>query len=328
MNKAEQILKQITPEVRKREIKKINKTKLPEELQDWVDEYKRVDGERNDFFWSWIYKAILETTFPIITKKYKTSIYENEFLLVMFIILLDDVVDKRKDKKILDELLKIVFFENYIKFNYLNKKETLYVLFAIKIWHRIKKIIKMYPKYEEFKEIWEYEVKQILNALEHDFLINRKTSFINKTEYWLYSPSTMQIVVSDISYLMCIPEFDMRETGIMIEAAWEAQKMARIGNLLSTWEREINENDFTSGIFAYALESEIFFPDDMKIKNKLKVIEKIKKSRIEKDILKDWDKCYISLSEYSKRVKSIKINKSFFGSEKLFIMHMVTKGKI
>ena len=79
------ILKSITPEVRKREIEKINRVKLPGELQKWVEEYKRVGGERDDFFWSWIYKAILETTFPIITKKYKISIYKNEFLMVMFI---------------------------------------------------------------------------------------------------------------------------------------------------------------------------------------------------------------------------------------------------
>ncbi len=326
--KVEQILKQITPERKKEEIEKIKKVRLPEELQKWVDEYEKVGGERDRFFWNWIYKAILETTFPIITKEYKTSIYKNEFLMVMFIILLDDVVDKRKSKKILDELLKIAFFENQIKFNCLNQKEELYVLFAIKIWHRIRKIIKMYPRYKEFEEIWEYEVKQVLNALEHDYLINKKPFFINKTGYWLYSPNTMQIVVSDITYLMCIPEFNMCEAGIMIETAWEAQKMARIGNLLGTWEREVNENDFTSGIFAYALESGIFFPDDLKRENKSKIIEKIKNSRVEKDILKDWNKCHILLSKYSKRVKSIKINESSFGSEKLFVMYLVTKGKI
>jgi hypothetical protein len=322
----EKILKKLTPQRIKKEIEAIQNIKLPKELQGWVDEYQRV-GERDIFFWKWIYKGIQETTLPMVTKKYQKSIWKSEFLLIMFIILLDDTADRTRNTKLLDELLKIPFEKKCLTFKKLTQKDKIHLKFTIKIWCQIEKIIKRYPKYKEFKKIFYYDIRQIINALRYNYLINTNHCLINETEYWLYSPHTMQIITLATIDLMCIPEFDISELGIMREIMFQAQKMGRIGNCISTWEREIKDNDFTSAIIANALENNTIMLYELKKENYRKLIKKIKNGKTEEKILKNWEECYLQISKLSKKIKSIKINEVSLGVKKLFTMYLAIRKK-
>ncbi|MFH1564595.1 MAG: hypothetical protein ABIC82_01970 [bacterium] len=320
----EKILKEVTPERAKKEIEAIKNTKLPEELQRWVDEYEKV-GERDGFIWKWSYKALLTIQFPVTQKKYLKSLMYIKMLLAMFVILLDDIADKEQNEKLLTELLKIPFAKNYIKTEKLNKKEKLYLKFTTKIWQQLNLLIKKLPYYKKFKKIFIYDINQILNAINFDYLINKNHSIINKTEYWLYSPNTMQIVAGTTINLMCIHDFSMSELSEIREMSWHAQKMARVGNWVSTWEREIKENDFTSGIFAYAINSKIITTKDFISMDYFKIIKKIKKAKIKNKLLQEWTHTYKEILQFKKELKKANVKKFLIGSEKLLLLEMVSE---
>lgn len=320
------ILKELTPERIKKEIEVIQKVKLPPELQKWMREYEKV-GERNEFIWKWIYSVSQIVAFPISEEQYKESLFEiKTSVLVIFGILLNDVADKFKNRYLLNELLKSIFFEKNMQLAYLNQKEKKYLLFTNKFWNSTLSKIKQYPRYKELKDVFNYDILQILVANQYDYLVSKHNYLVNKTEDWLYPPHTMGGMICGILDILCSPKFDIRELNTIREITWEAQKMARIGNWISTWEREIDESDFTSIVFICAIDRGLLTISDLKIGNRDKIVEKIKDSKIERNILKIWDESYKKINKLCKRIKSADVKKFPLGLKKLLILEVSSRG--
>lgn len=319
------ILRQLTPEIIKREIEAIQKVELPSELQKWVKEYKEV-GERDEFIWKWAFRAIQLIIYSSVTEKYQKSLEKTKFLMLMFIVLLDDVSDKMKNRLLLDGMLQISLQANYPKVSLLNQKEIKYLKFAAKIHRCIVKTIKKYPRYEEFKDIFDYDFDQIINTMKYAIIINNNHYLINKVEYWMYFSHNMQGMISYTIDLMCSPKFNICELGLMRKVTWYAQQMCRIGNWLTTWEREINDKDFTSGVFAYAIDNNIIDVVYLQKNEMGEIIKKIKGSTTENNLLKEWNYFYNQINKLNNKNRSIDIKKILLGLKRWIIMEMSTKG--
>ncbi len=321
--KIDEILSQLTPENRQKQIKEIQEIELPLELQKWIQEYEKV-GERSGFIWKWTFKISGIITLSCVSKKYLKSLRNVKFITSMFIILLDDITDKVQNEKLLNELLKIPFKQGHINYNHLSVREERYIRLSIKLWKKIKSTIKKYPRFKEFKGIFDYDIKQIFNSMKYAYLVNKNLSLINKKEYWLYFPHSMQAMIYSTLDLMC-SKLNIKEVKSLREIIGEAQKMARIGNWVSTWEREIEDKDFTSGIFAYAIDMKLITPCDLKKKNKVEIIKRVKNSNIETKFLKKWEDKYYEIKKKDKEIKGIDIKKLLFGLEKLLVLELISK---
>lgn len=323
----EKILKQLTPERVKKEIDEIQKVKLPPELQKWIKEYERI-GKRNRFFWQWLYRANQLIIFPGIAKKYQISLRSTKTLFNMFLSLLDDIADRTRNKKLLNELLRIPFESDYVKTSNLNSKEKRYLKFAKKLWKHIKKKIRTYPRYKELKEVFKYDVTQMLNGMKYANLINKNPYLINVTEYWLYLSHNMQAVINLTLDLLCFPKFDLKKLGTFREIAGESQKMARVGNWVSTWEREIEEKDFTGWIFAYAIQRRAITHEVLRQHKNEKVFLMIKhlKPDADKILFRQWEKSYKKIGDLGKSSNLNNIEVFQQGLERLLFMHLSSQG--
>src|SRR5262249_53763192 len=124
---------------------------------------------------------------------------------------------------------------------------------TIDLWQEIKRRTRLLPLFDEFARLWRYDYLQLFNGMRYSHLVNEDVTLLNLAEHDLYSPHNMHIIVSSTVDLMCSPKFDRRELGLLRDAIWHAQFMGRIGNLITTWERELGDGDYTSGIYARAL---------------------------------------------------------------------------
>lgn len=318
------ILKELTPEIIKKEVQAIQAIKLPPELQKWMRAYEKV-GERDEYIWKWAYWIAQIVTLSGISRKYQRNLSETKFLMIMLTVLLDDIADKMQSKILLENIQKI-FFKKNTKFNQVNKKEKNYLKFSIRVLQQIQKYIKKYPQYKEFHGIFEFDVNQVLNTIKYSYLVNRNPYLINKTEYWLYLPHNMLFMVHFTIDLMCAPRFKFEELGMLRSVAHEAQKMGRVCNWISTWEKEIREKDFTSGVFAYAIEKNIWTPGEFYRQNKNEIIKKIKKSDIVFSLLKEWEWCYNKIKTFDKKMKYIEIKKLLRQLEYFLIADLISVG--
>ena len=325
--KFEQILKKITLEKTSRQIKKINKVKLPNELQKWIEEYEKVGGKRDIFIWKWLYMMDEVIAYSAVKRKYRKSLIKTKFLFEMFIILLDDVSEKKGSHKLLDELLRISFRKKEINLYRLKKEERVYLKFTIKLWSEIEDMIKEYPHYKEFKDIFNFDVAQLLNAIKYANLLCNNHYLINEEEYWMYLPWSMQIVISYDIDLMCMPKLSDDDLRIYREVTLHAQKMGRIGNWISTWERELKEGDFSSCVFPYILNCNSFTLKELKDKNNVnKILAKVKNLEAEKYLLKKWDEHYKEIDKFNKFSNAIDIKVTLEILEYLIFMHLISRG--
>lgn len=320
----EKILKQLTPERIKKEIEAIQKVKLPEELQKWVKEYEKVGG-RDEFIWKWFFKINQEITLLGIKKEYQASLEKSRFLITILIVSIDDIFDTLQNKELLNITKYFFNSSNQIKSARLNTKEKQYIKLIIKTWKHIQKSITTFPKYKNYKDLFEFYILQALNSMHYDYLVNHNHYLINRKRAWQYSTYSMPVMIDIILNLMCASRFNTKEFSLLMEIGVNAQKMARIGNWVSTWEREVKDNDFSSGVFAYALGSGIIRLQDLKKQNKNKIIKKIKQAQIENTLILEWEKCYQRIFNLKNKIKIINIGKFLITLENLFMLELISK---
>jgi len=149
----------------------------------------------------------------------------------------------------------------------------------------------------------------------------------------MYIPQGMQLIIDLDLDLMCSKQkIEFEKMGVLRECGLILQQMGRIGNWLSTWEREVLEKDFTGGLVATALKEGIisfslFRKSFSNLRERKEIIFKIKSAYLEKRFLQKWENLYLKIKrEYTKRSKLISIPRVLKNFEFLLSMHLLSRG--
>lgn len=312
-------------------MEQIKKMDIPDEMTHLINKYESVCGDRDRFLWKWVQTLTTSRDpgfmFSTVPDEYNNQISSLKTILTVFVAILDDIADKYKDKDLLEKSLKIPFENENIDTKNLDDTNKINrVKLAEEIWNNIEQELITLPRYNEFKDIFTFDIKQLLNSLHHSYIININPYMINLKEAEIHANHNMTFYLySDID-LMSSPEFDMKDLPHLREIIWRAQQMARIGNWLSTWEREIEESDFSSGIFAYAVTNEILEVEHLNNKSKDELLHLLKNSSIEEHFLEKWQENYNQIKNLSPKIQSIDINQYLEGLEQILSFHLASKG--
>jgi len=325
----ERVFVELTPKKIRQKVNALRGLELPDELMKWIKEYDKI-GRRNPLTWKRTYGHSCIVNFSDATGENRAFLENTKFLMFMFIILLDDVADVWQSKTLLDEILKIPYEEKDIDFNRLDEREQKYLKFTLKLWKNLLRRLKTFKNYKEFEGLLEYNIRQMLHGRRYGYLMNKKPWLINKIELQSYltaSVCSMQILEDFTIDFMFAQNLAISEYGKIRELTFRTQQMTRRGNWVSGWIKEIEELDFTSGVVAYALDEGAITSEDLlntTRENYMVVVEKIRKSNAEKELLMEWEDNFHKNIETAKKIKSMNAEKYVLGVEQLLGMVLIS----
>src|SRR5207247_4369683 len=179
--------------------------------------------------------------------------------LAIFDILVDDLANNYTTRSFstLEQLIKIPW----------QAKDTSvetndYLQVARKVWEDLISSVSLYPRFSEFERIFYFDLRQVLSSMLYSYLANTE-GIENPVETNFYSSYGCLVEVAIDMDLMCSPTFDMKELGPMRTVACLAQKVAHVGNMLTTYPSEIVERDVSSPIISLALRKGIIRKDEL-----------------------------------------------------------------
>ena len=125
-------------------------------LEEAIELYKTVGPRNADFLFHWLYQVYDKTYLPSINEEYKDQLALIKTKLCIFDVLVDDLADnaKLRNKRLLDQAVRIP--HNDIK-PYKNK----YLEVTRLVWQDCINSIKKLPRYDEFKEIFFFDLSII-----------------------------------------------------------------------------------------------------------------------------------------------------------------------
>lgn len=244
------------------------------ELVEMTKRYSEI-GDRNAFLWQWGYGAIWLTTFEGVSDV--TEVCRTKLATLILTTILDDIADRLHNEEILVKLQRHCLYNEPLRTGG-SREWTLSLKLASDVWRHIQGKIDQYPNTEPLRKAFFFSYEQLFNSMRYACLSNHVPDLVNLTEYFLYQPPNMEVMIHGMIDLMNHSTFKIEELGKVRKILWMAQELARIANSLVTWERELDECDCSSAVFAYALENGIMTPEEWRLQATEIIREKIQKS--------------------------------------------------
>jgi len=266
------------------------------------------------------------TTLSCIDKNLFDQAREIKFLGVMFDTSIDDVADGIDGVGQFDELAKILLRAVTSKPNITDQQDRRTQLKAL--WSEMSRRLCALPRYREFADLLQFDHQQLINSMRYACLLREHPERLNSAEDALYQPPSMYILPSATIDLMASPTFDINEIGRVRAAVQCAQAMGRIANMLTTWQREVHQHDFTSGIFALAVERGVLSQDDLRSSVATDIEARILASSLEQELVDRWAARRQTLRETADNLQSVDLGAYATAHDHFFRMHLGCWGLI
>jgi|GEM_PF-3996864 len=296
------------------------------DTRGWIDQYETV-GHRNQYLWKWCQYGIDLTTLPCVDSPVRDHVRDTKLLSVIICVLLDDVADRRGSRDWLEALLAAVH-DREADESGLSEEERRHVAVTRSLWGDYAGRAAGYGRYDDYRDIWLFDLEQFFNTMRYAALVNDNPEMMNCAEHDLYTPHNMLMVSFGTLDLMCSEQFDARELGTLREALWHAQTMGRIGNVISTWRREIPDRDFSAGIFARAVARGAINSEELQSLNPGDLQTLLEQGEFEESLLQKWYWHRSQCTAAAERIRSADLTAVLDAHDRFLMMHLASSGRI
>jgi len=304
---------------------RIQGTELPERVATLADEYDRVFGERDRFLWRWIYSLFPEFTLSSVAPAHASHVRTQKTVLTMFVTVLDDLVENRGDRRTFEEARRLVDDPAAVDPARASVTDEQFA-FIERVWRTFEAGLAEAPRSEEFADVLAYDLRQTMNAMDYSAVVNENPRIANLSGARRYGAHNMVMFPYADVDLMYSPGFDIAEFGELRDLIWDLQEMARIGNWLTTWEREVREGDYTAGIVVLAMQEGVVSPEALRAADETAVIEAIKERNLEQRFRDRWADRYRSVRDQEFDAETVDLDGLVEGMETVFEYHVASRG--
>jgi hypothetical protein len=304
----------------------VESQQLSQTILKWIEAYSAF-GPRDLYLWKWCALGIDLTTLPCVDAGLREHLRDTKLLSIMVNVLLDDIADRREPGELLAVLMDLTRGVA-VDLGRLSAEDRAYVEFTAKVWNEYWRRAREYPCFAAFERLLAYDLNQLFNSIQYSSLLNQQLGLLNVVEHDLYSPHNMMMMSFATLDLMASPQFQTTELGKLREAIWHAQWMGRIGNLLSTWQREVAVGDFTSGVFARAVALGELTIDQLQTADLAVIESSINYGEHREFYQRRWNyhrKCFQARAG---EIRSLDMAGLVAGHDRFFRMHVGSRGLI
>jgi transketolase C-terminal domain/subunit len=296
-------------------------------IERWVAQYETV-GTRDVYLWRWCLHGLNLTTLPSVTPELRASACDAKLLSIILCVLLDDVADQHGGGALLDALLEMASCGVSPSWSKLSEAEQKHGQVTRAVWDAYWERVSSFPYYAVYEPVLRYDLLQFFNTMRYSHLVNGRPYLLNLAEHDVYTPHNMMMISFATLDLMCSPGFPQSEVGPLREMVWHAQCMGRIGNLLSTWQREVVDRDYTSGVFARALVSGDLTLDTLAHGDAGQLESAVRHGNHEAYFLEKWFEHRRSCHALAGHVHWCDLTSVLEGHDRFFAMHLGSRGQI
>lgn len=268
---------------------------LPPRVATLADEYDRRIGVRDRFLWQWIYNLFDAFTLSCVPARRRAQVKAHKTVLTMFVTVLDDLADRQGDTATFAQARRVPFSPEAVDpdapgvdAEVLGFVEELYAAFSAGLADA--------PRAHEFDEVFAFDLRQTLNAMEYTCVLNDNPAMANVRGSRHHGPFNMVMFPYadvDLSFSPC---FRVSDLGSLRSLLYDLQGLARIGNWVTTWERELAEGDISAGVVVDAIERGVLDPRTDDADDAAALAERIRAHGIEEAFREEWARRFADLA--------------------------------
>lgn len=306
---------------------------LPESVLPLLDVYDDVLGDRDRFLWQWLYHLFPTFSLSCLDDARARDVRNAKLIASIFVTVADDVAERHGDRATFDELTSIPFDHRRPDPERRDVDGDV-VRFLTDVWDEFSALYDAGPRSREFAELLQFDLQQTLQAIEYSYLANRYPGLVSERELWTYDAHNMLVFPLAGIDLSNAPSFDSSELSSLRQVLDRTQRMARIGNWISTWKRELAEGDCSSGVVVHALENDIVSPEQVQAVRRNPtdatvdpVVEAITDAGVEEYFLDRWEAEYETVGRYEPEIESVDVGAYLEGFETVLSYHVASEGE-
>jgi hypothetical protein len=283
---------------------------------------------RRLYLWHMVRLGIEAEALPCVAPELRDGLNDIKTLGAMVVTLLDDLADEAHDRSSLERAIALLDRRLTDQPGRAPAAAGPYLDLAIDLWERMWGQIERLPRYAELRHLLCFDWHQIINSMRYALLVSELPQAQNLSEHEDYMPHGMHMVCNATLDLMGSPGFALEDLSVVRRAARAAQRMGRIGNLVTTWERELANGDFSSGVFSLLLHRRVLTPGDLSALSRDELLQRVREACPQRAFLLDWESLRGYLLSLQDQCVTVDLEQFVKGLEQLLLLQLASQGQV